>query len=109
MIYDQRTYTCRPGTIKQQLEIYEKFGMGPQTKHLGQPVLWATTEVGDVNQFVHIWAYKDVADRAARRAAMQADPEWQVYVKKTAELGALIKQENSILVSAPFVKQKGAA
>ena len=108
MIFDMRTYTCRPGTIKAQMEIYEKFGYGPQTRHLGKPHLWATTEVGDVNQFVHIWAYKDVADRAARRAAMQADPEWQVYVKKTAELGALIKQENTILVGAPFFKMPGA-
>ncbi len=108
MIFDKRTYTCRPGTIKAQMELYEKYGMGPQTKHLGQPYLWATTEVGDVNQFVHIWRYKDVADRAARRAAMQADPDWQVYVKKTAELGALVKQENCILVGAPFFKPPGA-
>jgi hypothetical protein len=29
-------------------------------------------------------------------------------VKKTAELGALIKQENTILVGAPFFKMPGA-
>jgi len=103
MIYDQRIYTCRPGTIRQQIELYEKFGKVPQTRHLGNPVLWATTEVGDVNQFVHIWAYKDLAERTAKRAAMQADPEWQAYVKKTAELGALIKQENRILVGVSFM------
>ena len=102
MIYDMRVYTCRPGTIKQAVALYEEHGYGPQTRNLGKPVVWATTEVGDVNQYVHIWAYKDVADRAARRAAMWEDPEWLAYTKKSAELGALIKQENRILVAAPF-------
>ena len=67
MIFDHRTYYLKPGTIKAHLEIYEKYGYGPQSKHLGKPVLYATTEVGDVNSYVHVWAYKDLADRTARR------------------------------------------
>jgi beta-mannanase len=107
MIFDHRTYTLKPGTIKTHLEIYEKFGYGPQSKHLGKPVLYATTEVGDVNSYVHVWAYKDLADRTARRAAMWADPEWIAYTKKSAELGALLKQENKILVATSFFKLPG--
>ena len=102
MIFDQRTYTCRPGTIKAHMELYEKHGWAPQTRHLGLPVVWATTEVGDVNTYVHIWAYQDVTDRATRRAAMWADPDWLAYTKLSAEAGYLIKQENRILVAAPF-------
>ena len=102
MIYDMRVYTCRPGTIKHAVALYEEHGFGPQTKHLGKPVIWATTEVGDVNQFVHVWAYQDVAERSAKRAAMWADPDWLAYTKKVAEMGALVKQENRILVAAPF-------
>jgi hypothetical protein len=108
MIFDHRTYTLKPGTIKAHLDLYEKHGFAVQSKHLGKLVLYATTEVGDVNSYVHIWAYKDVADRAARRAAMQADPEWQAYLKKSSELGALIKQENKILVATSFFKLPGA-
>jgi uncharacterized protein (DUF2461 family) len=107
MIYDHRTYTCRPGTIKAHLDLYVAQGMATQIKHLGQPVLYATTDVGDVNSYVHVWQYKDPADRAARRAAMQADPEWQAYLKKSAELGALISQDNKILVAASFFKPPG--
>lgn len=106
MIFDQRTYTCRPGTIKAHLELYEKHGFGPQTRNLGEPYLYATTEVGDVNQYVHIWAYKDITERAERRAALWADPEWLAYTKLSAEAGYLIKQENRILVAAPFFKPK---
>ena len=102
MIFDQRTYTCRPGTIKQHLALYEEHGFPPQRRNLGDPWLYATTEVGDVNSYVHIWAYKDITERAEKRAALWADPEWLAYTKMSAELGALIKQENRILVAAPF-------
>ncbi len=102
MIFDLRTYRCHPGTIKQHLEIYEKHGFAPQTRHLGQPLLYAQTEVGDVNSFVHIWAYRDVTDRAERRAAMQADPDWQAYLKISREAGCLASQENTLLTEVPF-------
>ena len=38
MLLDARTYTCRPGTINKHLDLYEKLGKGPQTKHLGNPL-----------------------------------------------------------------------
>ena len=46
--------------------------------------------------------YKDAADRAAKRAAMQADPEWQVFMQKGAEAGYLIAQRNNLMNDAPF-------
>lgn len=107
MIYDHRTYVCRPGTIKHQLALYEQHGWGPQTRHLGQPALYAMTEVGNVNAYVHVWAYRSVAERAERRAAMQADPDWQVYLAKSAEAGYLVSQENRLLTSVPFFQPAG--
>lgn len=102
MIYDHRTYTVRPGTMPKQMALYKEYGYAPQTRHLGQPVLHATTEVGNINIFVHVWAYKDVAERAEKRAAMAADPDWQLYVAKSAEAGYLVHQENKILVANEF-------
>ena len=103
MILDMRTYTCRPGTIKKPIELYTQYGREAQTRHLGQPVVWATTEVGDVNSYVHIWAYKDIADRAAKRAAMWEDPDWIEYTRRSAELGALLSQENKILLATDIM------
>ena len=108
MIFDHRTYTCKPGTIKAHIDLYEKMGFAAQSKHLGKPVLYGTTEVGDVNTYVHVWAYKDLAERTAKRAGMWADPEWLAYVKKAGELGALVKQTNMILVAPAFFKLPGA-
>ncbi len=107
MIFDHRVYTCKFGTMPAQFALYEKTGLACQTKHLGEPLLYAGTEVGDVNAFVHIWVYKDLADRTARRAAMQADPEWHAFIKASRELGAIIAQKTSILVPAPFFKLPG--
>ena len=76
MLLDHRTYTLRPGTIKKHLALYEKLGKEPQSRHLGNPLAYLTTETGNVNQYVHIWVYADAADRAKKRAAMQADLDW---------------------------------
>ncbi len=102
MLLDVRTYTCRPGTIKAHLEVYEKYGKLPQTKHLGQPVAYLVTETGNVNQYVHIWAYDNAGDRETKRAAMQADPDWIIYTQESAKLGALINQENKLMRPVEF-------
>ncbi|SES15714.1 NIPSNAP protein [Tranquillimonas rosea] len=104
MIYDHRTYTCRPGTIKKHMKLYEEHGWDVQCRHLGNPVIYAATETGDVNSYVHVWVYEDAADRASKRAAMQADPDWQAYLAKSAEAGYLVKQENKILTPVSFFK-----
>ena len=106
MLIDHRTYTVRPGTMAKQMALYEEFGMRPQKRHLGEPLAYLITESGEVNTFVHMWVYQDAADRAARRAAMAADPEWQAYVQKNAEAGYLIAQRNNLMTPAGFAPIK---
>ena len=104
MIYDHRTYTCRPGTIRKHLDLYAAHGFAAQSRHLGQPLLYATTEVGDVNTYIHVWAYDSVDDRARKRAAMQADPDWKEYLRISGEAGYLIGQKNKILIAFDLPK-----
>jgi hypothetical protein len=104
MLYDVRTYVCRPGTIKLHLALYAEHGFETQKKHLGEPLAYLQTETGDVNSYVHIWAYHDAADRAQRRAAMVADPKWLDYQKRSAEAGYLMSQSNQLMVRVPFWK-----
>ena len=103
MIYDHRTYVCKFGMVPAHFALYEKMGLAVQRRILGEPVLYASTEVGEINSFVHIWAYKDLADRATRRAALAADPHWQAFVKASQELGAILEQHTKILVKAGFL------
>lgn len=104
MLYDHRTYTCIPGTLKKQMALYEQHGWPIQRRHLGEPLLYGPVETGNVNSYVHIWVFKDAADRSQRRAAMQQDPEWVAYLKKSAEAAYLVSQENKIVIPAPFFK-----
>ena len=102
MILDHRTYTCRPGTIARHLALYEAHGWQIQSKHLGTPLLYARTETGDPNAYVHIWVYDSADDRSRRRAALQADPEWQAYLARSAEAGYLVSQRNQLLTPVGF-------
>lgn len=106
MLIDHRTYTVKPGTMAKQMALYEQYGLAAQKRHLGEPLAYLITESGEVNTYVHIWVYKDAADRAARRAAMQADPEWQAFLQKTAEAGYLIGQRNNLMTPASFAPIK---
>ena len=105
MLLDVRTYTCRPGTIKKHLELYAKMGAEPQSRNLGKPMLYMTTETGNPNQYVHIWAYENAGDREAKRKNLWADPNWLAYVQESGKLGALEAQENRLLVPVDFFPQ----
>lgn len=103
MLVDLRTYTVRPNTMDKHLDLYEKFGYEVQKRHLGPPLAYLVAESGaDVNRYVHIWTYDDAADRAAKRAALQADPGWHEMMRRSAEAGYLIRQENQLMVPARF-------
>ena len=106
MLLDVRTYRCRPGTIKAHLALYDKLGKAPQSRVLGAPLLFMTTETGNVNEYMHVWAYENAADREARRAALWTDAEWLVYVAESGKLGALESQENRLMNQVPFLPLK---
>jgi hypothetical protein len=100
MIVEERIYTAQPGKSLEYLRMYEAEGLAIQRPILGNLVGYFTTEVGTLNQIVHLWAYDDLADRATRRAKLLADPRWKAYAAKVVPL--LLTQENKILVPAPF-------
>lgn len=102
MLIDHRTYTVKPGTMAKQMAIYQEYGLAAQKRHLGEPLAYLITESGEVNTYIHIWVYKDAADRATKRAAMQADPAWQVFMQKGAEAGYLVAQRNNLMNDVPF-------
>jgi hypothetical protein len=104
MLFDVRTYTCRPGTIKAQMALYEAEGMTPQKRHLGEPLFYGLCESGNPNQYLHIWVYENAGDRESKRAAMQADPDWQAFLAKSSEKGYLAAQDNKLFVNAPFFR-----
>src|ERR1035437_6827710 len=102
MIFDLRIYTFKPGKQSAWLSKYETHSYPIHLRYLGKPVVFTTTEVGPLNQVVHLWAYADQAERERKRNAMQQDPEWQAYLKMNTEAGYMDHMENRILRSTSF-------
>ena len=88
--------------VAAHLDLYEQTGFKAQSRHLGQPFAYLYTESGDVNTLVHMWLYDDAADRASKRAAMAADPEWQNYLRLSNESGYVVSQQNNLMLPAKF-------
>ena len=102
MIVDIRTYTIRTGALREFLSLYAREGLAVQTEHLGAPLGYYTTEVGELGQAVHLWRYTDMADRDRRRAALEADPRWLDYRTRSASKGHVLRQVNAILREVDF-------
>jgi hypothetical protein len=100
MIVEQRTYTLRPGKVPEWMEIYQREGYELQVRILGRMVGYFSTELGTLNQVVHLWAYDDLEDRRRRREVLQAQPEWQALLQKLLPL--VREMESKILIPAPF-------
>jgi hypothetical protein len=100
MLVEERTYTTYPGKWREYLALYEAEGLAVQRRILGRMVGYYHTEVGELNQIVHLWAYQDLNDRAERRSALLADPAFKAYVAKMLPL--LQRQESRILRPASF-------
>lgn len=100
MIIDHRTYTLFPGKAPEYLELYENEGIEIQVPILGNLVGYFHSEIGPLNQIIHMWGYDSLDERARRRAELTADERWKAYLAKARTL--IVQQENKILVPAPF-------
>ena len=100
MIVEERTYTLHAGKVPEYLALYEREGLALQRSVLGTLVGYFSTEIGTLNQVVHLWAYEDLEDRGRRRAELLANSDWQAYFAKVAPL--VRTMESRLLVPAPF-------
>jgi hypothetical protein len=103
VIVEERIYKLVPGAVPEYLRRYEAEGLAIQRATLGRLVGYFSTEAGPLNQIVHLWAYRDFAERTERRARLSSDPRWQEYVKTVRPL--IVTQENKILIPAAFSPQ----
>ena len=96
MIYEIRTYRIVPGTLAQ---VEQRFGEAYEyRKKYSQLTAFLHTEVGPLNEIVHIWGYEDLAERARIRAEAAKDSNWP---PKIAEF--VTAQRAEIVNALPFV------
>jgi hypothetical protein len=100
MIVEQRTYTLQVGKVPEYLKLYEAEGLAIQTRILPRMVGYYTTEIGPLNQIIHMWGYESFEERTRKRAELGGDPGWQAYVAKIRPL--ILSQETKILLPTSF-------
>lgn len=100
MIVEQRTYRFRPGGIADFMRLYQAGPLALQTRILGNMLGYFVTEIGPLNETVHLWGYDGLDERARRRAALMAEPDWRAFLGQVLPL--IESQHSRILLPAPF-------
>ncbi len=102
---DLRTYTIRPRGMAEFLDVFDRLAMPVQLRHLGPPLAFFVSDIGPLNQVVHLWAYDSLADYDARRTARDVDPDWPAYLKASGHL--ILAQENRFVRRVEFPSLAG--
>ncbi len=100
MIVEERIYTIHPGKMGPFLELYGSEGVAIIQPILGNLIGYFTSEIGELNQAVHLWGYESFAERERRRAELNGNKEWLAFVPKV--LPFIARMENRILVPTAF-------
>ena len=77
MIYELRTYTMKPGTAPEAAANAGTLGRDIRGDRHGKLEGYWLTEVGPLNQVMHMWSYSDLNERARLRGEMLANERWQ--------------------------------
>jgi hypothetical protein len=95
MIIEMRTYQLKPASIAQ---FEERFGAALPTRQKFSPLaaFWHT-EVGPLNQVIHVWPYDTFEQRTQMRAAASAAPGWPPATREF-----IVEQKSELFVPAPF-------
>lgn len=107
MYIDERIYTLKNGKVSEFLKLYEAEGKDVQIEILGNMVGYFHTDIGPLNQVVHMWGYDSLDERQRRRAELQASEAWQAYAQKMRPLVQSV--ENKILIPTPWSPIGGEA
>jgi len=104
MIYELRAYQLVPGGVGPYVELARTKILPWIGEHGIKPLGFWTTEIGQLNEVVHLWGYADLNERQAKWAAWAKDP------RRAEVLGSLraivISQSNKILSPTDFSPMK---
>lgn len=100
MFHEMRTYTIKVGKVHEYLDHFEKVGLPIISKYTTL-VGWWYTDIGELNQIIHIWKYDSLDQRAENRKALYRDADW---LEKFVPLAfpMLEKQESKLMYAANF-------
>jgi hypothetical protein len=94
-LVDHRIYTIRLRKMGEFIEVFERLAMPILRETLGHPLGFWQSQVGPLNQFVHLWAYESLADYEQRCQRRDAHPGFPAYLQASEHL--IVAQENRLI------------
>ena len=101
MIYEARSYRISRGKVPDFLDAFAE-GYRTRSEH-SQISAMLYTEIGPLNQVIHIWPYADMGERERIRGVAMKDPNWP---PKVAHLQETMQSE--IFTPLPFTPTMGS-
>jgi hypothetical protein len=77
MIYELRTYTVKPGTLGDMVKAASTVSRDIRKDDYGKLEGYWSTEIGPLNQVMHMWSYSDLNERARLRGELAKNPRWR--------------------------------
>ncbi len=76
MIYELRTYTVKPGTLGDMVKAASTVSLEIRGNNFGKLEGYWFTEIGALNQVLHMWSFSDLNERARLRAELAKNTRW---------------------------------
>ena len=99
-LVDHRIYTIRLRRMDEFIEVFGRLALPILRETLGHPVGFWVSQVGPLNQFVHLWAYEDLADYERRCRARDSHPGFAEYLAASEHL--IVAQETRLIRAVPL-------
>jgi hypothetical protein len=104
MIYELRTYQLAVGGLPTYLEIARTKILPGVSEYGLKPVGFWYSEIGQLNEVVHLWAYNDLNERQEKWSKWARDPRRAEVMEKLR--GVVLSQSNKILSPTDFSAMK---
>jgi hypothetical protein len=100
MIVDVRTYTLVPRKLPRYVELFEQHALPVMERHGLELLGYYVSQIGPLNQVVHLWRYDSLADMEQKRARRDADPAWGAFLAMTE--GMVLMQDDKVMRPSSF-------
>ena len=96
MVHELRTYTVKQGSLPEMIKNSSTISRSIRGDDYGKLEGYWATEIGPLNQVVHLWSYADLNEGARLRAELAKNERWtKEYVPLNKEV--LVRQDIRLL------------
>ena len=101
-LYELRTYTLYVGKMSEAVKLYQELGFPAMQKgeYDRKLIGYFQSDVGTINQIIHLWKFEDDADRRKFWQSLFANADFMNFAGKFRPL--VMTQEVKLLLAAPW-------